>query len=377
MGRIAIMLFLGLLSLLPSCHSIKDDFHKRSLPISSFRGDLPRLELESLLRSPKGSASSEIQTLQKISESGISPDGSFLTPFDQEAIVLRLAVLHSRLGLTKKSASELWKLRQSTSDPWTRSLAQALQAWCLLEGGRIHKAQFVLSKIPDLEKARLEPLISQMTRRVKLSIGSSPLSPQKVKQPNFSILPRSSWGNRKAIPRKMELMGNPTRITIHHTAMDAPQTPKEATHQIRLIQRNQIQKNRWGDIGYHFLIDPWGRVFEGRKLKYQGAHAGDGETNKHNLGICLLGNFQSGEAGASHPTQAQLKSMRALVQVLTDTFHISPSQVFSHQQIRPTATSCPGTWLLPEVRRLKKDLAVHQSLLGRKKHPLSHPKLGG
>ncbi len=360
MDRIAIMFVLGLLPLLPSCHSVKDPFHKKSASTISFQGNLPRLDLGSLLRTPRGSASSEFRALQQMISSGVSPDGRFLTPYDQEAIALRLAILESRLGLTQKSDSALWKIRKTTNDPWTRSLAQALQAWCLLEGGKTQKAQFVLNKISALEKARLEPLISQMARRIRISEPSAPLPPAPKSPGRIAILPRKSWGNSPAIPGKMKAMGKPTRLTIHHAGIEVPHSPEEAIQQIRQFQKNQMRQKGWGDIGYHFLIDPWGNIFEGRRLKFQGAHAGDGRTNKHNIGICLLGNFQPGKAGASHPTQAQLQSMRALVGILSDTFNIPPSQVFSHQQIRPTATFCPGAWLLPEIQRLKKDLAVHR-----------------
>ena len=376
MGRIVILVFLGCLPLLPSCHSIKDDFHRRPGSVRTSLASLPQLELGSLLRSAQGSASLEIQALQQAQESGISPDGTYLTPRDEEAITLRLAVLRSRLGLTGKSSSSLWKLRQTTKNPWTRSLAQALQAWCLLEGGQGAKARVVLSKIPSSEKAQLEPLISRMLRRIQIGSPSLPPATKSATAPRFAILPRSSWHNRRAVPRKMELMGQPTRITIHHTAMAAPHSQNEAKEQIRLIQRNQILRNHWGDIGYHFLIDPWGRVFEGRELKYQGAHAGDGKTNKHNIGICLLGNFQPGEEGASPPTPAQIDSMRNLVRILSDNFDIPPSQVFSHRQIRPRATFCPGTLLLPKIQQLKKDLAVHREIL-RKQRRLSPSRLGG
>ncbi|GEM_PF-1388149 len=377
MSRFAIIWYLGLLALLPSCHSIKDNFHRTSLPMSSFRGPLPRLQLASLLKNPRYSANQEIQALKNIQRSGVSLDGSFLTPRDQDAISLRLAVLESRLGLMQKSESALWRIRKTTKNPWVHSLAQALQAWCLLEGGKLQKAHFVLAKIPSIEKARLEPLISQMTRRLKLNLPTSPHSQAKAISPNFRILPRAAWKNRPAIPGKMVPMGSPTRITIHHTAMETPKTPEEATQQIRLIQRNQIQKKGWGDIGYHFLIDPWGRIFEGRQLKFQGAHAGDNKTNKHNIGICLQGNFQEGQAGASHPTPAQIRAMQALVWVLSDTFRIPPSQVFSHQEIRPTATFCPGTWLIPEIQKLKQNLAIHRAMQQKKGLSKSLSSFGG
>jgi len=36
-----------------------------------------------------------------------------------------------------------------------------------------------------------------------------------------------------------------------------------------VIQRDHMDAKGWGDIGYHFRIDPSGRVLEGRELLWQ------------------------------------------------------------------------------------------------------------
>jgi peptidoglycan hydrolase-like protein with peptidoglycan-binding domain len=61
---------------------------------------------------------------------------------------------------------------------------------------------------------------------------------------------------------------------------------------IRSFQR-QHQGNGWGDIGYNFLIDAWGNIYEGRGLNMVGAHAGG--QNTPNIGVCFIGDGRTGE----------------------------------------------------------------------------------
>ena len=134
-----------------------------------------------------------------------------------------------------------------------------------------------------------------------------------------------------------------SRITVHHSA-ETSSNPEggsldESTETLRGIQRFHMDDpgHRYGDIGYHFLIDSSGRIFEGRNLSWQGAHAGgqNGIHNNQNIGVCLLGDFSS-----RPPTPAALKSMELLVGDLRRRFRIPASRVFAHSEFRDT--QCPG-----------------------------------
>lgn len=160
---------------------------------------------------------------------------------------------------------------------------------------------------------------------------------------HVTILPRSSWKPRPARGTPPPL-GRATRITIHHSAIDAPgPAATQAASQIQSIQRTHLG-NRWDDIGYHFLIDPTGRTWEGRPVKYQGAHAGNGAANQGNIGICLLGNFEHGK-----PPAAQWKTMVALVEQLRAQYGIARRELYGHREMRERYTGqttlCPGRHL--------------------------------
>ncbi|MBL8899410.1 MAG: N-acetylmuramoyl-L-alanine amidase [Planctomycetes bacterium] len=167
----------------------------------------------------------------------------------------------------------------------------------------------------------------------------------------FQVLPRSSW--RAAAPRDDQSpMSAVRRITIHHSAMEPTSAPlEEAAKQIRSIQNGHFQRG-YADIGYHYLIDSQGRIWEGRDKRFQGAHAGNTDANERNLGICLLGNFVS-----VAPTPAQERALRTLVDAERGRYRVSKDQIFGHGEVRKyftgQSTECPGERLMSVVRDLR------------------------
>ena len=136
------------------------------------------------------------------------------------------------------------------------------------------------------------------------------------------------------------------RITIHHSARPTSELGRQdlpsVADAVRRIQKFHIDDNGWGDIGYHYLIDPQGRILEGRKSAFQGAHAGSNQANRNNVGICLLGHFDQ-----ERPTPAALASLQGLIDSIRKRAGIPRTQVYSHQDFKET--ECPGrfleTWL--------------------------------
>lgn len=189
--------------------------------------------------------------------------------------------------------------------------------------------------------ARLEGLYAGVpqTAASQLPIGTS-----------LSIIRRSAWGAAPENPRNMSLHKAPwNRITVHHTAMpqaySATQNGRAA--ELRVIQRAHLNKPEgWGDIGYHFLIDPEGRIYEGRQLTWRGAHVKG--MNDHNLGVCLMGNFDQ-----SNPTPAAIASLERLLDDLRAQNGIGRNAVTWHKEWPSASTECPGDRLVPFVRRYR------------------------
>ena len=138
-------------------------------------------------------------------------------------------------------------------------------------------------------------------------------------------------------------MGGPwEKITVHHSdavgSLIFNGSASESRAVVKAIQRHHQTEKGWGDIGYHFLIDARGRVFEGRSLSWQGALAGDAKKNRRNIGVCLLGNFEQ-----NHPTQAARDALSDLLDGLRGDHHIPRKGVYLHSEM--TSTDCPGRHL--------------------------------
>ena len=157
--------------------------------------------------------------------------------------------------------------------------------------------------------------------------------------PTPGVIARTQWTRATPVMANARPMGRVSRITIHHDGM-TPFTSRrqgDAVSRLESIRRAHVSLDGWADIGYHFAIDPAGRVYECRPLNLQGAHAG-GDANIQNLGIVVLGNYMS-----QQPTPETLSSLYGFVSSQMRRFRIPVSGVYTHQELKPTA--CPGVSL--------------------------------
>ncbi len=191
---------------------------------------------------------------------------------------------------------------------------------------------------PDL-RARVERVASAPVDPVAATTGGA-----------VHRLARSAWRARPADPRNLDPMGRVFRVTIHHSAILARESSSQAAATaIQSIQRQHMNERGYGDIGYHYLIDRAGRVWHGRDLRWQGAHAA-GSNNVGNLGICLLGNFIARDG--QKPTPAQIATLTSLLRDVTHRYSIPPNQIHTHKEMK--ATDCPGEHLQAVVDSLRR-----------------------
>lgn len=134
------------------------------------------------------------------------------------------------------------------------------------------------------------------------------------------------------------------RITVHHTGLEVITATAESSV-VRCMDgvlAGHLDR-RFGDIGYHFLIDYAGRVWEGRSLAYWGAHVSG--HNEHNIGIVLLGNYER-----QRPQDVQLRSLAQLAHLLRHHYAIRHNEMYGHIDLGQTL--CPGKYLYPAVRQM-------------------------
>ncbi len=131
------------------------------------------------------------------------------------------------------------------------------------------------------------------------------------------------------------------RITVHHDGMTAFTSVSEQAAAERLENiRRAHRGHNWGDIGYHYLVDPAGRVWEGRPLTWQGAHVKN--QNEGNLGVCVMGNYEN-----QQPNEAQLRAVERFVAEMMTRHSVRVGNVYTHREM--AATACPGRNLQPRL----------------------------
>jgi len=145
---------------------------------------------------------------------------------------------------------------------------------------------------------------------------------------------RSAWAKGRPIPSRMDRLGSVDRITVHHDGMPPAtlRSSRDVAERIELI-RTSHRRRGWGDIGYHFIVDPHGRIWQGRPLHWQGAHVGG--QNQRNLGVLALGNFE-----VQTPTQAQVRALEQFIAWSMREHRVSPSRLHTHRELAPAL--CPG-----------------------------------
>jgi len=170
--------------------------------------------------------------------------------------------------------------------------------------------------------------------------------------PSF-VIPRGSWTSGHTKEWLADPMSPIRRITIHHDAISPRPSGRYADSVRRLNAiRSGHLSHRWADIGYHYAIDPAGRVWQGRPLIYQGAHVKD--QNPGNIGIVVFGNHQK-----VRPTEASMRSLNRLVAHEMARFGVPIDRVLTHRELAPTA--CPGRFLqirMDQIRRPGGELAM-------------------
>ena len=267
------------------------------------------------------------------------------------AAMLRAAFLNLRLGRPQATLDCAAQVIYAPLPPSANeeSFARYLRAEAYAAKGTPELGSF------DRQRARLLALDAELQRRLLPPPETRPAAESSAA---LAVAGRQQWHAEAATRSNLEPMGRPSRLTIHHSAMYFRDTrPASCAAQILMIQREHMNNRGYADIGYHYLIDPSGRIWQGRDLRWQGAHA-SGDNNIRNIGICLLGNFVRGRSGQG-PTAAQTASMRQLVGSLMQRYEFGGDAIYCHSDFK--ATECPGPLLEPVVAQLARDLRRSRS----------------
>ncbi|WP_435842685.1 peptidoglycan recognition protein family protein [Streptomyces fradiae] len=139
------------------------------------------------------------------------------------------------------------------------------------------------------------------------TVSGPPAPPSTMPRP--PITSRAGWGADESISPEAPgyLPGGKIKaVVVHHTAESNTYTCEQAPAVVRGIYAYHVKQLGWKDIGYNFLVDKCGTVYEGRKggvdRPVQGAHAYG--FNAETTGISVLGTYTD-----ASPSQAALVSV--------------------------------------------------------------------
>ncbi|MDT7570376.1 MAG: hypothetical protein QOE05_550 [Actinomycetota bacterium] len=153
-------------------------------------------------------------------------------------------------------------------------------------------------------------LIDPGSSAADASAGSAPRDTASAAESQPTILTRADWGADESIRRGSPSYNATVKVGfVHHTATANDYTLTETPAVIRSIYAYHVKSNGWGDIGYNFLVDRFGRTWEGRfggiTRAVVGAHTGGFNTDS--FGTSLIGTFE-----ASPPPAVTLTALEQL-----------------------------------------------------------------
>ena len=211
------------------------------------------------------------------------------------------------------------------------------------------------------------------------SLEGSAVSPQGALVLRPRIVSRAEWGADETWRDPVPKMGTTLLAGIvHHTASTNNYTPGEAPAQMRNLYAYFTKSLNYADMGYNFLVDKYGTIYEGRSgctygaancdsatMPVQGAHTAG--LNANTFGVSAIGNY---DVLAPENPAAMVESISSLMAWKLAPYGLDPNanayilstdtsgsskysagqtaitQVISgHRDVGKTA--CPGRYLYP------------------------------
>lgn len=198
------------------------------------------------------------------------------------------------------------------------------------------------------------PLLRHL-RLVCIDTRSGPSAPQPAAPAGSYVIRRGDWGADPALLHWSPGYATPKALILHHTAGATAGVDPAAC--VRALYYYHSVIREWGDIGYNYLVDALGNVYEGRAGGAGALGAHSGAYDALTQGIALLGDLT-----VLPPSAAQQASLVKLLADLCSANELMPTDqtlllgrqlpvVMGHAQC--AATRCPGdalTALLTDLR---------------------------
>lgn len=116
--------------------------------------------------------------------------------------------------------------------------------------------------------------------------------------PRPRLVPRRTWGaDERLVRERSAYSGGVRAVFLHHTNHPNGYDCADVPGMLRALQASHIQHMGWDDVGYNFVVDRCGTIYEGRgggaDRPVKGAHTQG--FNARTMGVAALGNFGPGQ----------------------------------------------------------------------------------
>lgn len=196
------------------------------------------------------------------------------------------------------------------------------------------------------------------------------------------IIPRSAWGADERLMTWPPEYRTVRKFVIHHTATSNSDLDPAAT--VRAIYYYHAVTRGWGDIGYNYLIDTQGRIYEGR---YGGEGVVGGHAKQYawgSIGVSLIGNYDEVAVPA-----AMERSLIELIAWKGNLHFVHPTDhgffidrdlpnIFAHRDV--AETTCPGRYAYARMASIRTGVLARMNELPpnvRIDAPLAESRISG
>jgi hypothetical protein len=266
---------------------------------------------------------------------------------------------------------ELWEPDDGAEVFWSEELyaGEGMQFWQL----RVRLSPDPAGQLPELRRVELNSVDARFGPRAPAAVLDQPtIGLASIGRP--PVVSRSGWGSpdgqgSRATPAYRSV----SHLIVHHTAEANSLRPGQSwADRVRAIWSFHAITRGWGDIGYNYLIDPNGVIYEGRA-------GGDNAVGFHDtanygsMGVALIGTYSSID-----PPPAAFESLVNLLAWKAAQQEINPlersyyrgcaisnfctsyspdaiiANIAGHRDVTPVRTTCPGDRFasrLPELRQ--------------------------
>ena len=286
------------------------------------------------------------------------------------------------VGLHWRGSGRVEYRTRSLAGRWSRWLLSSdedtlpdrrSREWHAMRGWRVGEPQWTgaSNAIQYRSRGRVSRVRAFLVRSPRLPVGGK--RPELAAAP--PIITRADWHADETIRRAAPYYADGIHLAIvHHTAGSNSYSKSQSASIVRAIELYHVQGNGWNEIGYNFLVDKYGQIFEGRyggiTRPVVGAHAQG--FNSGSVGISVIGDYSS-----TSITPAARAALVSLIAWRLDLAHVDPlskvvrvsagnprfaagtaitlNAISAHRDVYPT--SCPGASLYAQLPSLRTEIS--------------------